>query len=85
MTGRDEEGNEYGKSQVAARQGIYKTMLCRVTHNLPIFFVPALWNLALSKAKLMPRKMNFTRILIEILGVTVGLYIAMPVNCALFP
>ena len=60
-------------------------MVCRSTYTIPIFFLPALWNLALSKAKLMPARMGFTRVMLESLGVALGLYIAMPVNCALFP
>ena len=50
-----------------------------------MFFVPAYWNYALTKAKLMPTKMGPTRVLLEAMGVALGLYIAMPVNCALFP
>lgn len=50
-----------------------------------MFFLPAIWNFALTKAKLMPARMGFTRVMLESLGVALGLYIAMPVNCALFP
>ena len=38
----------------------------------------------LTKAKLMPKNMGVTRILLECTCVAVGLSIAMPVNCALF-
>ena len=82
---KDDEGNDYGLSKVAATEGVYKTMVCRSTYTIPIFFTPAVWNLALSKAKLMPARMGFTRVMLESLGVALGLYIAMPVNCALFP
>ena len=49
-----------------------------------MFFVPAFWTLILTKAKLMPKSMGVTRICLEACGVALGLYIAMPVNCALF-
>lgn len=81
----DEEGNVYGQSHVAAEQGINKTMICRCTYTIPIFFLPAAWNLMLTKAKLLPKKMGPARIAIETFGITCGLYIAMPINCALFP
>ena len=52
---------------------------------VPMFFVPALCNLALTKANVMPKKLGPARIILESMGVALGLYIAMPVNCALFP
>ena len=55
-----------------------------MTYCLPIFFVPAGLNRLLNAAKLMPKNMGVTRILLESMCVAVGLYIAMPVNCALF-
>mgnify|MGYP000928611569 CR=1 FL=1 len=33
----------------------------------------------------MPKTMGVTRAVLELLGVGLGLYIGMPVNCALFP
>ena len=50
-----------------------------------MFYIPALWNLVLTKANLMPKKLGVARVGLECLGVAIGLYIAMPVNCALFP
>ena len=55
-----------------------------MTYCLPIFFIPAGLNMLLTKAKLMPKNMGVTRILLECTCVAVGLSIAMPVNCALF-
>ena len=78
-------GEDLGQSQAAAAAGIYKTMLSRVTYCLPIFFVPAGFNTLLTMARLMPKNMGVTRILMESTCVACGLYIAMPVNCALFP
>jgi len=78
-------GEVLGNSKVAAAAGIYKTMWSRVTYCIPIFFTPALWNMALSKAKVMPKQLGVGRVVLESLGVAIGLYIAMPVNCALFP
>lgn len=78
-------GEELGLSQTAAASGIYKTMMSRVTYVLPIFFVPAGINTLLSKANLMPKNMGLMRVLMECTSVAIGLYIAMPLNCALFP
>ena len=78
-------GEDLGQSQAAAASGIYKTMLSRMTYCLPIFFIPAGLNTLLTKAKLMPKNMGVSRILLESMCVAMGLYIAMPVNCALFP
>ena len=59
-------------------------MLSRATYCIPMFVVPALWNMLVSQSRLY--KANRTgRIALEALGVALGLYIAMPVNCALFP
>jgi len=82
---KDASGEDYGQSKVAAADGINKTMLSRVTYTIPIFFLPALWNMALTKARLMPKQLGVTKVVLESLGVALGLYIAMPVNCALFP
>ena len=83
---RDEQsGQELGLSKVAAQQAIKNTVASRVIYCVPMFFLPAIWNFALTKAKLMPARMGFTRVMLESLGVALGLYIAMPVNCALFP
>lgn len=60
-------------------------MISRIVYVVPMFFIPALWNIALTKANLMPGKLGIARILLESVGVGLGLYIAMPVNCALFP
>ena len=83
---KDEKtGEEMGNSKIAAAAGINKTMICRVLYCLPIFFTPALFNTLLTKANLMPKQLGFTRVVLECIGVATGLYIAMPVNCALFP
>ena len=60
-------------------------MLGRVTYCIPIFFVPAGLNTLLTMAKLMPKTMGVSRVLVECSCVGLGLYIAMPVNCALYP
>ena len=60
-------------------------MLGRVTYCIPIFFVPAGLNTLLTMAKLMPKTMGVSRVLVECSCVALGLYIAMPVNCALYP
>ena len=76
---------ELGVSKIAAKTAITKTVYSRIAYVFPMFFVPAFWNLCLSKANLMPKQLGFTRVVLECIGVATGLYIAMPVNCALFP
>ena len=51
----------------------------------PIYFIPAFFNILLTKARLMPKTMGLSRVLIESCGLTISMGIAMPVNCALFP
>ena len=72
-------------SKVAAKTAITNTVLSRILYVVPMFFVPALGNIAFTKMGLMPKTMGVTRLLLESLSVGLGLYIAMPVNCALFP
>jgi len=43
----DDTGAELGQSKVAAKQGIERTIYSRFAYVLPIFVVPALWNMAL--------------------------------------
>lgn len=78
-------GEDYGLSKVAAASGINKTMICRCTYTLPIFFIPAAWSTLLTKLSIMPKRLNLGKVLLETLGVTIGLLVAMPLNCALFP
>ena len=84
ITVKDDEGEEIGVSKVAAKEAISNTVLSRVAYVVPMFYIPALFNLAFTKAGLMPKKMGAARIILETLGVATGLMIAMPVNCALF-
>ena len=77
-------GEVIGKSKIAAQQGIKRTMLSRATYCIPMFMVPAIWNILVSKSRLY-RSNRVTRVALEATGVALGLYIAMPVNCALFP
>ena len=81
----DKTGTEFGNSKVAARDAIKSTMFSRLVYCLPIFFTPAVWNLALNKLKLMPKSKTPLRIMVEVCGVALGLGIAMPINCALYP
>ena len=85
MVRSEATGEEIGVSQVAAKSGIYQTMLSRVAYCLPIFFIPAGMNTVLTMAKLMPKQMGLARLLAESTLVAIGLYVAMPLNCALFP
>lgn len=58
-------------------------MICRCTYTLPIFFIPPVFNMLMSKVRLMP-KAGLAKVLVETIGITIGLTIAMPLNCALF-
>ena len=80
-----ETGEEVGMSKIAAKSAITNTVFSRIVYVVPMFFVPALGNIALTKLGVMPKQMGLTRIVLESIVVGLGLYIAMPVNCALFP
>ena len=80
-----ETGQEVGISKIAAQKGVYLTMISRVVYGLPIFIFPGIWNACFNKVGLLPATMGPQRVIIELLGVAAGLYIAMPLNCALFP
>lgn len=83
---KDKETNEeFGVSKLAAKQAITDTVISRIVYVVPMFLVPALCTLALTKAKLMPKRLGPTKILLEAIGNAAGLYLAMTVNCALFP
>ena len=80
-----ETEEDLGMSKNAAKTAITTTALSRAVYAFPMFFIPALCNIALTKANLLPKKMGPTRVILECMGVGLGLYIAMPVNCALYP
>lgn len=77
-------GEVIGKSKIAAWEGIKRTMLSRAAYCVPMFVVPALWNMAVSGSRLY-RSSRAARVVLEATGVALGLYIAMPINCALYP
>ena len=81
---RSETGEELGKSKIAAREGIKRTMISRATYCIPMFVTPAIWNMCVSSSR-MYKSGRLGRIALESVGVALGLYIAMPINCALFP
>ena len=60
-------------------------MISRAVYSVPIFFVPAFWNLAFRKSRINPKPGTLFGNFVEILGITLGLAIAMPINCALYP
>ena len=86
VTVRDPKTDEsIGMSQVAAKQGIFKCMVCRWTFALPIFVIPAMWRAILARAKLLPARMGPMRVLLETIGVAASLFVSMPLGCGLFP
>ena len=81
----DKTGKEYGMSKVAAFEAISNTLKSRAAFNIPIFFTPLFWNLALKGLNLMPKALTPAGVIAEAGGVALGLYFAMPLNCALYP
>jgi hypothetical protein len=79
------EGEDLGKSKVAAQQALMKASASRFVYTAPIFVTPIILNSVLSAVKMLPAAGSKLRILSEVVGISCGLYIAMPVNCALFP
>jgi hypothetical protein len=77
--------DDFGMSQVAAKDAIVKACIARFMYTFPMFFVPVAFNALLSKVNLLPRTGSKVRILTEIIGVGTGLYIAMGVNCSIYP
>jgi len=72
-------------SKVAAKEAITNTLLSRMCYIVPIFYVNFFWGLGLKKMNLFPRHGTLPWLLVEVSGVALGLYIAMPLNCALYP
>ena len=52
----DKTGEEYGMSQVAAKEAITNTIYSRIAYILPIFTTPFLWNMTLQKMGLFPKR-----------------------------
>ena len=78
-------GETYGMSQVAAKTAITNTLQSRVAYIIPIFFIPFFFNMAMMRLGLMATKGTLLNVVQECTGVGLGLYIAMPINCALYP
>ena len=79
----NDTNDELGKSKACAKEAIKKSAASRFIYTLPIFCTPILFNAMLSSVRMLP-KAGPLKMMIEVLGVTAGLYIAMPLNCALF-
>ena len=50
-----------------------------------MFFTPVLFNAALNKVNLLPKVGSKMRIITEVVGVGSGLYLAMGLNCSIYP
>ena len=81
----EKTGQEFGPSKIAAYEGVKSTIISRSAYLIPVFFVPALWNMALKKMSLMPKARTPLGNVVEATGVAIGLWLAMPLNCALYP
>jgi hypothetical protein len=76
---------DFGLSKVAAKDAIVKACISRFCYTFPMFFTPVLFNSLLSKIGMLPPLGSKTRILTEIVGVGSGLYLAMGLNCSIYP
>ena len=81
----EQSGQDFGNSKIAAREAITKTMLSRASYCVPIFFFPAVWNYTIQRLGRGPKPRTPLGNCVEVIGVALGLAIAMPVNCALYP
>ena len=75
----------FGPSKIAAHEAVKSTIISRTIYNSPVFIAPALWNMALKKMNLMPKPKTPLGMLVEGTGVAIGLWLAMPTNCAFYP
>ena len=85
MVKDDKTGEEIGMSKVAAQEAILNTCKSRMSFIVPIFFVPFFYNMALKSVRLLPKAHTPLAVAVEAGGIALGLYLAMPLNCALYP
>ena len=76
---------DFGKSQIAAKQAIIKACISRFSYTIPMFFTPVLVNECLNKFNLLKPKSSPIRLVTEITGVGIGLYLAIGLNCSIYP
>ena len=81
----EKTGLEFGPSKVASSAAIWSTIWSRTAYLAVIFFTPALWNLSLKAMSVMPKPRTPLGNAVEVCGVALGLWIAMPLNCAFYP
>ena len=55
MVKHEQTGQEFGNSQIAAKEAITNTMYSRASYCVPIFFFPAIWNMSLQRLRMMPK------------------------------
>jgi hypothetical protein len=77
-------GETLGTSKVAAGMAINKTITTRWLYLIPIFFTSPVLEGLLRSMKLMPKR-NPMKTLVDISMVTIGLTLAMPVCCGIYP
>ena len=86
ITLREEKsGLEFGPSTVASSAAVWSTIWSRTAYLVPIFFTPVLWNFALKKLNLLPKPKTPLAAGVEVCGVALGLWVAMPLNCSIYP
>jgi len=75
---------ELGLSKVCAKEAIMKSAASRFMYTMPIFCVPMAFNSMLNSVNLLPKTGHPIRMFTEVIGLSIGLWIAMPMNCAFF-
>ena len=78
-------GLEFGPSKIASSEAVWSTIKSRTAYLVPVFFVPVIWNTMLQSVRMMPKPATPLRVVAESVGVGIGLWLAMPLNCAFYP
>ncbi len=80
----DEEDNQRGISQVAAKNAVMQTAFSRPILPIPIFGVPGVFFYMLDKKGMMPKN-KVVDVVLQLGVLTVALWVALPLSVALFP
>jgi sideroflexin-5 len=73
-----------GLSKVCAKEGIRMSATSRFLYTIPIFATTITVNSLLSSMRMLPRAGSPMAMILEVLSVSAGLWIAMPFNCAFY-
>lgn len=84
VTNPADQSESFGLSQVAAKEAIAKSAASRFMYTIPIFATTLIVNSTLSKLRLLPKPGRPIAMFVEVASISLGLWIAMPFNCAFF-